>query len=391
MKKRIITILLLVSLILTFFITTVYAAPPSTTKFTTGLASDMGYFLQVYDGGWTDIKTPKHWGTGSATTALCLDHTKTGPSSTQNYVRFSAISLYSQRTINGLYAIIENGYPYGDYIYQMSGNEIKTATANAIRIWMRESEGIGYSYMTTSNIRAKSGYDHVYNAMVDLVNKARSAGSSPLSWSGQYVMTSPSVVELAPNAGGTALTATFTVNNPASDLAINTSKLPSGVTITGTGSTRTITAPLGTSDATISNVFEGQSNRSIYNIYFYKPSYGTAYQPLIVWDYDTDRTVIYGDLTIKGQDGGYVRVIKNGESTAEKLQGGIFGVYNMSNTKVATLTTNSSGQTTSGMIPSGNYYVMETKAPTGYVLDSTKHNITVGTTMQTHTVTLSNT
>ncbi len=63
----------------------------------------------------------------------------------------------------------------------------------------------------------------------------------------------------------------------------------------------------------------------------------------------------------------------------------------MSNTKIATLTTNSSGQATSGMIPSGNYYVMETKAPTGYVLDSTKYNITVGTTMQTHSVTMSNT
>jgi uncharacterized surface anchored protein len=273
----------------------------------------------------------------------------------------------------------------------MSGNEVKTATANAIRIWMRESEGVGYSYMTTSNIRAKSGYNHVYNAMVDLVNKARSAGSSPLSWSGQYVTTSPSVIELAPNAGGSALTATFTVNNPASDLAINTSKLPSGVTISGSGSTRTITAPHGTSDTTISNVFEGQSNRSIYNIYFYKPSYGSAYQPLIVWDYGTERTVIYGDLTIKGQSGGYIQVIKRDDVTSAYLQGAVFGVYSNDGTKVDTLVTNVNGTEKSKFLPSGNYYLQEITPPAGYVHDDTKHDVNVAINSQTHVVWLKNT
>jgi len=55
--------------------------------------------LQVYNGGWSDIKNPKHYGTDSSTTAMCLDHTKESPTGTQNYVRYSASSMYSTSTI----------------------------------------------------------------------------------------------------------------------------------------------------------------------------------------------------------------------------------------------------------------------------------------------------
>jgi len=330
LKNRIVTFILVVIMVATFLVPTMaLAGPPSTALFTTSTASDAGYFLQVYNGGWTDIKNPKHYGTNSATTAMCLDHTKESPTGTQNYIRFSASSMYSTSTINGLYAILEQGYPTKSH--GMTGNEVKAATANAIRIWLRESEGIGYSYMTTGNIRAKSGYDDVYNLMVNLVNYARNADSNHMPFTGSTITTSPSVVELQPNASGTALTATFTVTNPTGILDVDTSKLPSGVSISGSGTTKTITAPLGTGDLTISNLFQAKSTTTANNIYFYKPSYGSTYQPLIVWDYSTEHTTTYGDLTIKGQSGGYLSITKSDEDTGAKLQGAVFDVLNSSN------------------------------------------------------------
>ncbi len=379
MKKRIITFILLVVMMTTFLVPTVaLAGPPTTTKFTTGLASDTGYFLEVYNGGWTNLKTPKHWGTASATTALCLDHGKEGPSGSENYVRFSASSAYSTSTINGIYAILENGYPSNSH--GMTGNEVKTATANALRIWLRESAGIGHSYMTTSNIRAKSGYSDVYNVMCDLVNKARNADSNYMPSSASSITTSPSVVELDLNSAGTALTATFTVTNPTGDLEVDTSKLPSGVTISGSGTTKTITAPLGTDDMTITNLFKGKSNITSSNIYFYKPSYGSTYQPLVVWDYGTYHTLVYGDLAIKGQSGGYISITKKDEDTGVKLSGAVFDVLNSSNSIVDIITTNSNGIATSELLPNGTYKIREKTAPNGYVLDTTVvGNITVTT------------
>jgi uncharacterized surface anchored protein len=371
------------------FLMPAFAAPPTTAKFTTSTASEAGYFLQVNNGSWSDIKNPKHYGTDSATTAMCLDHTKESPTGTQNYVRYSASSIYSTSTINGLYAILEHGYPYESY--GMSGNEIKAATANAIRIWLRESEGIGYSYMTTVNVRAKPGYDHVYNTMVSLVVHARNADGNELSWSGESITTSPATVTLEPNAGGTALTGAFTVNNPADSFSVDSSKLPSGVSITGSGDTRTITAPLGTRDFNVSNIFGGKSNKTKSNIYFYKPSFGTAYQPLVVWDYVTEATVIAGDLSIKGQSGGFIQVIKRDDETSRYLQGAIFGIYTPDDVLVDTLVTNVNGTEKSVFLDSGEYYVQEITSPTGYVADDAKHYVSVAINGQTHVLWLKNT
>ena len=58
--------------------------------------------------------------------------------------------------------------------------------------------------------------------------------------------------------------------------------------------------------------------------------------------------------------------------TAIPLAGAEYGVYTDSNcsNKVATLTTNASGNANTVSLNPGRYYVKETKAPKGYFTDS---------------------
>lgn len=107
MKKRIATILLLVSLMLTFFIAPAYAEPPSTPLFTTGLADDAGYYLQYYSSDqWKDLKTAHHWEVNTHDIAYCLDQTLDYPTGTQSYTVLNPNTKYSSKTLQGMHIAI---------------------------------------------------------------------------------------------------------------------------------------------------------------------------------------------------------------------------------------------------------------------------------------------
>lgn len=54
------------------------------------------------------------------------------------------------------------------------------------------------------------------------------------------------------------------------------------------------------------------------------------------------------------------------------LEGTVYGIHKEDGTKVSTMTTGKDGKTTSAPLKLGKYYVVEEKAPTGYLLDTTK-------------------
>ncbi|QFQ75867.1 SpaA isopeptide-forming pilin-related protein [Liquorilactobacillus mali] len=75
---------------------------------------------------------------------------------------------------------------------------------------------------------------------------------------------------------------------------------------------------------------------------------------------------------------GSVVLTKTDSDTNQPLAGAIFDLYKADGTKVANdLTTDSSGQITYDNLKPGNYYFVETAAPAGYNLDSSKKNFTV--------------
>lgn len=69
----------------------------------------------------------------------------------------------------------------------------------------------------------------------------------------------------------------------------------------------------------------------------------------------------------------------------------MFGIYNSANIRIGKLKTNASGYAKSGLLPYGDgYYLLEEKAPDGYVLDTTKHYFNVRTNGQTITIRTAN-
>ena len=100
----------------------------------------------------------------------------------------------------------------------------------------------------------------------------------------------------------------------------------------------------------------------------------------------------------------YVKVVKKSANTTltnnnscYSLQGAQFGVYksvadaNNKTNAVTTLTTNASGEATSGGLPAGTYYIRELVASKGYRVNSTIFNTTTSVTDTTKTVTVEET
>lgn len=69
--------------------------------------------------------------------------------------------------------------------------------------------------------------------------------------------------------------------------------------------------------------------------------------------------------------------ITNGDS-GYSLAGAVYKIYNSSGTKVASITTNSSGKGSSNVkLKNGTYTAVESKAPPGYALDTTRHTVRI--------------
>ncbi|HEU5222406.1 MAG TPA: SpaA isopeptide-forming pilin-related protein, partial [Candidatus Lumbricidophila sp.] len=80
-----------------------------------------------------------------------------------------------------------------------------------------------------------------------------------------------------------------------------------------------------------------------------------------------------------GNTNGQVSVTKvDKRDSSRKLAGAVFEVRDANGAVVATLpATDANGEATSGDIAPGNYTLVETVAPAGYVLDSTPHAVTI--------------
>lgn len=84
---------------------------------------------------------------------------------------------------------------------------------------------------------------------------------------------------------------------------------------------------------------------------------------------------------------GYVEIYKADATTGNPLDGAVFGIYNSVGTRIGELKTNADGYAKSGLLPYGDgYYLLEEKAPEGYVLDTTKHFFNIRTNNQTITI-----
>ena len=86
----------------------------------------------------------------------------------------------------------------------------------------------------------------------------------------------------------------------------------------------------------------------------------------IPMEYNINLTKTSADVSITNGDSGY------------SLSGAVYKVYNSSGTEVASITTDASGKgSTNVKLKNGTYTVVETTAPQGYALDTTRHTVTI--------------
>jgi uncharacterized surface anchored protein len=389
MNKKITSILL--ALVIVFLsITSAYATPPANPDIESGTAAAGGnYFQYLSSEGWKDLKTPPHWVEQTGEIAYCLDHKADSPHGDEGYTAFNPQAVYSTRTYNGLLAILKNGYPYQKG--GLSSTQSRYATANAVRAWLSESAGIGYNFMNLSRgyVRPKSGQEATYNLMVSLVDKARNNQQPTFS-----ISTNPSNVTLSVQGNQLVGQTKIVFGNLNGYYTIDNSKLPSGVTISGStgsnGDVLTITAPISYAGQTvnISKLFEGHDTRATSNIYWFEPS-GNE-QPVLVPVIDTTKPVVLGSLSFTSNGFGHIEVIKKDSETNANLSGAVFGIYNSSNQEVERLTTDINGHAVSGNLILGTYSVKEITAPQGYIINTNVFgNISV-TPNNTTTVSIDN-
>ncbi|MEB4820306.1 SpaA isopeptide-forming pilin-related protein, partial [Bacillus thuringiensis] len=84
------------------------------------------------------------------------------------------------------------------------------------------------------------------------------------------------------------------------------------------------------------------------------------------------------DLNVSWKSVGQLEVIKVGEQK-EVLQGAVFDVFNSTNEKVGTITTNEKGIASLSSLEIGTYTLKEVKSPTGYVMNEQPQQIEVKT------------
>jgi len=89
-----------------------------------------------------------------------------------------------------------------------------------------------------------------------------------------------------------------------------------------------------------------------------------------------DSTVRVEVTNMRQQANGNIKLVKRGPD-GETVSGAVFGIHKASdNTKVSEVTTGSDGTAFYELAP-GAYYLLEKTAPTGYVLNTDKHNFTI--------------
>ena len=347
-------------------------------------------------GSWVDIQTPSHWITGTGEVAYCLQTSKDSPYNS-GYHTVEGSDYYSQYVLNGLYAILENGYPVTTGGF--TDEEARYATANAIRFWCAENgcEGMPAYLSLKINgdwIRGKYGYESLFDWAVSLVQLARNQATS--SGSTGSISFNPSTLTLTEDANGTYFVGSATVNSTINNGYGLSHNLPSGSNISGysgsNGDRLSIQVPTDYGEQSFTLTAYGSHSGNTAKLFFWQPD---AYnqQRVVTCVLDTESTYVEANMTVitpkAAPKNGSIQLTKVGED-GQPLPGVSFALYDSAKQQLRNGTTDSNGKITFADLPLGSYYYAETTALPGYVLDSTFYPVSITEGGQLVTVTASN-
>lgn len=336
-------------------------------------------YLEYYSNGtWKDLNTPRHWIVETGEDVYCIEHSSNSPHG-GSYEETSPSALFGTATLEGLESIFEYGYPcvLPD---GFTADEARQATANAIRFWLSE-QGEPGSYSFTNRqahpdwIRAKSGYEHVLTWADELLEHARNRDTLV-----HDISFNPTSLQLTKSGSTFTGQTRVRLTNINSGYTLDTSELPSGVTVTGftgTGNdTLTFTAPADTSGMSFVVTAEASDTRYIENLTAYAPVSGSAQK--VFMSANIAQVVATASVSVNTEAYGTLRIVKKGDNGT--LLGGVkFGVYSdiACQNLIKETTTRSNGVATVSDLPVGIVYVKEISTIEPYWIDNTVYTVEI--------------
>lgn len=355
--------------------------------------------------GWTGYRTADHWtydATGNKVTAYCIQHKYDPPVGIEEYRVVNGADYYDATTLKGLQIIASYGYPNGTGGFP--SDQAEYATCCAIRWWLAEQRDNGaysepdafYNYDNLNNggVRPKAGYESLFNWAVDLLNMARAQVDMP-----HTVTLNPSSLELHDDQNGNytgSVTVSLTNCNggyKVPDSIVQTIQGMGGTINGATGNNGgqiTVTIPKeGNANKTIQLLVIGLDNRLPVNFVFAEPDRnlypetggtgGSRQRMFAVFSTFDSADDATAQLTTPKNSIAKISKVDietgktaQGDATLSGAEFKITAAENIAGTSIRKGDVITSGLRTGQEIElfPGQYYIYETKAPTGYLLQT---------------------
>ena len=331
-------------------------------------------------GQWRGIGTPLHIIDSTGQVAYCLQTNYKSPFGS-GYSSIDGSMYYNQTTLNGLQAILENGYPSSDGGF--GAEQARYATANAIRFWLAENncEGVP-SWLNqrwnSDGIRAVSGYEGLYNWSLYLLSLARNQ-----SVSGASVILDPADITLRKEGSYYVGETTVTLHNCTS-YEIDTYTMPFGSDVEGlTGSSGDVLTikidPKYYNSNDLEIWIDANGSGGAASLLFFGP-YNSGEQRMIAYDVNAYGTNASAKLTAHIPPvvpTGRLEIHKVDAETDDPISGVTFALGDSQGNQISSAVTDSNGNAVFDGIELGEYFYIEESAPEGYIIDKEKHYITI--------------
>lgn len=263
---------------------------------------------------------------------LTLNKTSSNPSLTNNNSNYSlsgaVYEVYGNKTT---YTTSTVTY----YTVNASGGlNLRSSANTSSSVLITMTKGASVKYLSTSGSWYRVEYTH-------------SNGTTYTGYASSTYLTNKTTQ--------TIYTPTVTSNALLGTLTTNSSGSASLVVPAGTVSVKEKTAPKGFSVDNETHTVTMDGNKTL-----------NVSDTPIIYEYNINLTKTSANVSITNGDSGY------------SLAGAVYKIYNSSGTEVASITTDSSGKGTSNVkLKNGTYTAVESKAPPGYALDTTRHTVRI--------------
>ena len=263
---------------------------------------------------------------------LTLNKTSSNPSLTNNNSNYSlsgaVYEVYGNKTT---YTTSTVTY----YTVNASGGlNLRSSANTSSSVLITMTNGASVRYLSTSGSWYRVEYTH-------------SNGTTYTGYASSTYLTNKTTQ--------TIYTPTVTSNALLGTLTTNSSGSASLVVPAGTVSVKEKTAPKGFSVDNETHTVTMDGNKTL-----------NVSDTPIIYEYNINLTKTSANVSITNGDSGY------------SLAGAVYKIYNSSDTEVASITTDSSGKgSSSAKLKNGTYTAVESKAPPGYALDTTRHTVRI--------------